>query len=56
VIDTTSINTGFAAFDTPLQSADLFDAAIYPTMKFVADKFSFNGDKVSEVTGSLTRL
>ena len=55
-IDTTSVNTGFAAFNTHLQSADLFDAAKFPTMKFVADKFSFNGDKVSEVTGNLTLL
>ncbi len=55
-VDTTSINTGFAAFNTHLQSADLFDAANYPTMTFTADKFSFNGDKVSEVTGTLTLL
>ncbi len=55
-IDTTSVNTGFAAFNTHLQSADLFDAAKHPSMKFVADKFSFNGDKVSEVTGNLTLL
>lgn len=56
VIDTTSINTGTAAFNKHLQSADLFDAAQFPTAKFVADKFSFNGDKVSEVAGTLTLL
>jgi polyisoprenoid-binding protein YceI len=55
-IDTTSINSGTAAFDKHLQSADLFDAAKYPTIKFVSDKFSFNGDKVAEVTGNLTLL
>lgn len=55
-IDTMSINTGTAAFDKHLQSADLFDAAKYPTIKFVSDKFSFNGDKVSEVSGKLTLL
>ena len=55
-IDTTSINTGTAAFNKHLQSADLFDAAKFPTAKFVSDKFSFNGDKVSEVTGTLTLL
>ncbi len=55
-IDTTSINTGTAAFDKHLQSADLFDAAKFPTMTFVGDKFSFNGDKVSEVAGQLTLL
>lgn len=55
-IDTTSVNTGTPAFDKHLQSADLFDAAKHPTIKFVSDKFSFNGDKVSEVTGQLTLL
>ena len=56
VIDTTSINTGTAAFNQHLQSADLFNSAKFPTAKFVADKFSFNGDKVSEVAGTLTLL
>lgn len=55
-IDTTSVNSGTAPFDKHLQSPDLFDAAKYPTIKFVSDKFSFNGDKVSEVTGQLTLL
>ena len=55
-IDTTSVNSGTPAFDKHLQSADLFDAAKYPTIKFVSDKFVFNGDKVSEVTGQLTLL
>ena len=56
VIDTTSINTGTAAFNKHLQSADLFDSAKYPTLKFVADKFTFSGDKVTEVVGNLTLL
>lgn len=55
-IDTTSINSGTPAFDKHLQSADLFDAAKYPTITFSSDKFSFNGDKVSEVSGNLTLL
>ena len=56
VIDITSINTGTAAFNKHLQSADLFDAAKHPTATFKSDKFSFNGDKVSEVSGTLTLL
>ncbi len=56
VIDTTSINTGTAAFNKHLQSADLFDTDKHPTLKFVADKFTFSGDKVTEVVGSLTLL
>lgn len=56
VIDTTSVNTGTAAFNKHLQSPDLFDTAKHPTLKFVADKFTFSGDKVTEVAGSLTLL
>lgn len=55
-IDTSSVNTGFDAFNKHLQSADLFDAAKYPTIKFVGDKFSFAGDKVSAIAGNLTLL
>ena len=54
--DTTSINSGTPAFDKHLQSADLFNAAQHPKISFVSDKFSFSGDKVSEVTGQLTLL
>ena len=55
-IETGSINSGTAAFDKHLQSKDFFNAAEFPTAKFVADKFSFNGDKVTEVAGTLTLL
>ena len=55
-IDLASINTGTAAFDRHLRSGDFFDVEKHPTARFVADKFSFNGDKVSEVSGSLTLL
>jgi polyisoprenoid-binding protein YceI len=53
-IDMTAINSGTGAFDTHLKSAEILDAAKYPTAKFVADKFTFNGDKVAEVAGQLT--
>lgn len=55
-IETGSISTGTAAFDKHLQSKDFFNSAEHPTARFVADKFVFNGDKVSEVTGLLTLL
>jgi polyisoprenoid-binding protein YceI len=55
-IETGSINSGTAAFDKHLQSKDFFNAAEFPTARFVADKFSFNGDKVSQVSGLLTLL
>ena len=55
-IDAASVNTGFAKFDEHLKSADLFDAAKHPKVRFVSDKFNFNGDKVTDVTGQLTLL
>ena len=55
-IDMNSINTGTAAFDKHLQSAELFNVKKFPTAKFSADKFAFNGDKVSEVAGTLTLM
>ncbi len=55
-LDMTSVNSGTAAFDKHLQSADIFNAAQFPKARFVSDKFVFNGDKVSEVQGQLTLL
>jgi polyisoprenoid-binding protein YceI len=55
-VDVTSVNSGTDAFNRHLQSSDLLDASKFPTLKFVGDKFSFDGDKVSEVAGSLTLL
>ena len=53
-LDITSINTGTAPFNKHLQSAEIFDAAKYPTARFVSDKFQFQGDKVTAVDGQLT--
>jgi polyisoprenoid-binding protein YceI len=55
-IDMASINSGSAAFDKHLRSVDFFDTDNFPTAKFSADKFTFNGDKVSEVSGTLTLM
>ena len=55
-LDMTSVNSGTAAFDKHLQSADIFNAAQFPKARFVSDKFVFNGDKVTEVQGQLTLL
>jgi polyisoprenoid-binding protein YceI len=54
--DLGSISTGVAMLDKHLQSADFFDTAKHPTAKFVGDKFSFSGDKVTQVAGTLTLL
>jgi polyisoprenoid-binding protein YceI len=53
-IDTASVRTGVDALDKQLQGKNFFDAAQFPSAKFVADKFSFDGDKVTEVAGTLT--
>ena len=55
-IDTSSISTGVAPLDTHLKSKDFFNATEFSTAKFVGDKFTFNGDKVSEVAGTRTLL
>lgn len=55
-LETGSIDTGTPAFDKHLQSDNFLNAAVFPTAKFVASTFSFNGDKVSEVAGQLTLL
>ncbi|MGQ0708408.1 MAG: YceI family protein [Rhodoferax sp.] len=53
-LDMTSVNTGTAAFDKHLQSAEIFNAAQFPQARFVGSKFSFDGDKVAAVEGELT--
>lgn len=55
-IDMAAIDTGVPALDKHLKSADFFNVAEFPGAKFVGDKFSFNGDKLSSVAGELTLL
>jgi polyisoprenoid-binding protein YceI len=55
-IEMASINTGVAPFDKHLKSGDFFNVEKFPTAKFLGDKFTFDGDKVTEVTGTLTLL
>ena len=53
-IDTTSVSTGVGPLDGHLKSKDFFNAAEFPTAKFVGDKFTFDGAKVASVAGALT--
>lgn len=55
-IATTSVHSGSAAFDEHLQSADLFNVAQYPEMRFVSERFEFDGERVAKVHGQLTLL
>ncbi len=55
-IDTSSLDTGTAAFTKHVSSDEMLNVAAFPTAHFVASKFVFNGDKVSEIDGNLTLL
>ena len=53
-IDMKSMNTGVAPFDKHLTGDDFFAAEKFPEAKFVGSAFKFDGDKVTEVAGTLT--
>jgi len=53
-IDATSINTGNEKRDNHLRSADFFDVAKYPTIKFVSKKIQRVGKNQYKMTGDLT--
>ncbi|MEP6506152.1 MAG: YceI family protein [Betaproteobacteria bacterium] len=55
-VDTTSLDTGTAAFTKHISSDEILNVAAFPTAHLVATKFVFNGDKVTEISGSLTLL
>ena len=46
-VDTTSLDTGTAAFTKHISSEEMLNVAAFPTAHLVASKFVFNGDKVS---------
>jgi len=55
-IDVSSVSTGVPALDKHLQGKDFFNAAEFGTARFVADRFTFEGDKVTSIAGTLTML
>ena len=55
-IDSASVSTGVPPLDTQLKGKDFFNASEFGSVVFSADKFSFDGDKVNEVAGTLTLL
>jgi polyisoprenoid-binding protein YceI len=54
IFDVASVDSGVEMLDKHLQGPDFFDAAKYPTAKFVGDRFTLNGVKVAQVSGQLT--
>ena len=53
-IDLSSVNTGNVKLDEHLQKAEFFDVAKYPTAEYKGTSIKFDGDKPSEVIGTLT--
>ena len=54
VIDTTSVNTGYATFNEHIQGPDYLDTAQFPTATFKSTKVDFAGDKPTAIHGNLT--
>ena len=54
VIDTKSVNTGYALFNQHIQDVDYFDTEQYPTITFKSTGVKFEGDKPVAVDGNLT--
>ena len=54
VIDTTSVNTGYATFNKHIQGKDFLDTANFPTITYKSTKLNFAGDKLASVDGNLT--
>jgi polyisoprenoid-binding protein YceI len=53
-IDTASVNTGLAFFDSRLRQADLLASTEHPQAEFVATGWRFDGTRVASVDGELT--
>ena len=56
VVQAASVYSGSKGFDEHLRSADLFDTAEHPTLRFVSDRLVFDGERLVEVPGQLTLL
>ena len=55
-IDTASISSGLALFDGHLRGDNFLRVKEFPSAKFTGNQFSFDGDKVSAVSGTLSLL
>ncbi len=54
VIDTKSVNTGFADFNEHIQGEDFLDTAKFPQATFKSTQVIFDGAKPSKIEGLLT--
>ena len=53
-IATATVSTGVRVFDARIREADLLASAAFPEAYFVATRFSFDGERVTEVRGEFT--
>lgn len=54
VIDMTSVDTGYAAFNEHIQAEDFFHTARYPNATFTSTSVDFDGDVPVAIHGDLT--
>ncbi len=56
VVETASIDMGFDKWNEHMKGQDFFRVVAFPTMRFVSDKITFEGDKPVAAEGELTLL
>jgi polyisoprenoid-binding protein YceI len=55
-IDLTSVSAASSALEGTLKGERIFNVAQGPTARFVGDTFTFDGNKIASVSGTLTLL
>jgi polyisoprenoid-binding protein YceI len=55
-VETTSLSIGAASLDARLKGAEFLNTSEFATARFVADSFTFTGQKISAADGTLTLL
>lgn len=53
-IDMNSVDTGLAVFNSRLKQDDLLATTVHPEAFYVAERFVFEGERLSEVRGEFT--
>jgi polyisoprenoid-binding protein YceI len=53
-VDTGSVSTGIAPFDSVLKRADMLAVQAHPRAYFVARRIEFEGDRIASLTGEFT--
>jgi polyisoprenoid-binding protein YceI len=52
-VDASSVDTGNRTLDDVLRSPQFLDTAQYPEVRYVGDRFVFDGDRLSAIDGTL---